>query len=432
MPQRRTVLRASPAALLWLAGCGGRRGESTSTVESTPEEATEPASGPYWYTHPQPTGNRFVSGSADLRDSEPVRFAVDARPEWLVAHPAPRGSYWTVSTAAGTATRFQVTGGRVADEMRLHHQSPERPPVVASGGAAPTVLDHPSSMSRNGGQIVASGPAGTHRLYVAANGDLVVDGDERHRLPVEAPTDARPAAVGDGRYVVYGDVTDRYRHGALGDQLEPSSLVVVDPTDSRIVARTELDAPLVFEGLQPLVADLDGDGEPEIVTTIADAERGARIAVYSVAGERIATGPVDGPGWRHQLAVGPFGPDGSTELAAVLKPHVTHRLEYYRLEDGDLSVRATLDGVSSHVYGSRTLGGALAADLDGDGRVELLVPTTDRRRLVAVARTSDGARSRWEWDLETSLTSNLTGVGLDGGGLAVGAATATDVFVWSA
>ncbi|MFB6252828.1 MAG: hypothetical protein ABEI27_14295, partial [Halobellus sp.] len=83
-------------------------------------------------------------------------------------------------------------------------------------------------------------------------------------------------------------------------------------------------------------------------------------------------------------------------------------------------------------YGSRTLGGAVAADLDGGGRVELLVPATDRRRLLAVARTPDGARIRWEWDVEASLTSNLTGVGLDGGGLAVGAATATGVFVWSA
>ena len=157
MPQRRTVLRASPAALLWLAGCGGRRGESTSTVESTPEEATEAASGPYWYTHPQPTGNRFVSGSADLRDSEPVRFAVDARPEWLVAHPAPRGSYWTVSTAAGTATRFQVTGGRVADETRLHHQSPERPPVVASGGVA--TIDDVQALQQAGAAAVVVGSA---------------------------------------------------------------------------------------------------------------------------------------------------------------------------------------------------------------------------------------------------------------------------------
>ncbi|WP_210408966.1 hypothetical protein [Halorhabdus rudnickae] len=266
---------------------------------------------------------------------------------------------------------------------------------------------------------------------MAANGDFVVDGDNRSRLSIDAPPDVRPVSLGDGTYVVYGDVTDRYRHGALGDTLEPSSLVVVDPIGPEVVTRTVLDAPLVFEGVQPLVADLDSDGDPEIVTTIADAENGARIAIYSPTGERIATGPVYGPGWRHQLAVAPFAPDSSTELAAILKPHVTHTLEYYRLEDGDLSVSATVDGVSSHTYGSRNLDGAVAADLDDDGAVELFVPTTDRRRLVAVTRRSSEAQIQWEWELGGQLTSNLTGVGLDDGGVAVGAATANDVFVWT-
>jgi hypothetical protein len=351
---------------------------------------------------------------------------------WLVAYPAPKGSYWTVVTAEGTATRWQVNDGTTSDETRLQQQVPENPPVVADGDTEPELLDHPSIMNRNAGQMVAPGEGTSRRLFVASDGDLVVDGDDRSRLPIDAPTDARPAAVGNGTYVVYGDVTDRYRHGALGDTLEPSSVVVVDPTATEVVARTVLDAPLVFEGLQPLVADLDGDGEPEIVTTIADSENGARIAVYSLAGQRISTGPVYGPGWRHQLAVAPFGPDGATELAAVLKPHVTHTLEYYRLEDGDLSVRAAVDGVSSHTYGSRNLDGAVAADFDNDGTVELLVPTTDRHRLVAVSRTSSDARIQWEWEVDAPLTSNLTGVGLDDGGVAVGAATAEDVFVWSA
>jgi hypothetical protein len=331
----------------------------------------------------------------------------------------------------GTATRFQVYDGAVSDETRLPQQVPGRPPVVADGDTEPELLAHPSIMSQNAGQMVTSGEGMSRRLFVATNGDLVVDGDDRSRLPVDAPPDIRPAALGDGTYVVYGDVTDRYGHGALGDTLEPSALIVVDPAGPEVVARTVLDAPLVFEGLQPLVADFDGDGEPEIVTTIADSENGARIAIYSPAGERIATGPVFGPGWRHQLAVAPFGPDGATELAAVLKPHVTRTLEYYRLEDSGLSVRATVDGVSSHTYGSRNLDGAVAADLDDDGAVELLVPTADRRRLVAVSRTNGEAQIQWEWELGAPLTSNLTGVGIDGGGIAVGAATAEDVFVWS-
>lgn len=279
---------------------------------------------------------------------------------------------------------------------------------------------------------VASQAGVSRRLFVATNGDLVVDGDKRSRLSIDAPPDVRPAAVGNGTYVVYGDVTDRYRHGALGDRVEPSSLVIIDPTGPKVLSRAVLDAPLVFEGLQPLAADLNNDGEPEIMTTIADAENGARIAVFSRTGERLATGPVYGPGWRHQLAVAPFGPGGSPELAAVLKPHVTRRLEYYRLTAGELSVRATVDGVSSHTYGSHNVGGAVAADLDTDGTAELLVPTADRRRLAAVTRTAIDARIQWEWELGAQMTSDLTGVGLDDGRAAVGGATANEVAVWSA
>ncbi len=430
MTRRRTVLAGCVGPLLGLAGCAGRGSESTPTAESTATPTGDLPPGPYRYTHPQKTGNRVVSGATNLRDAEPVRFAVDGRPTWLVAHPAPRGSYWTVVTAEGVVTRRRVADGTVTDRTRPGERVPGRPPVVAGDESDPELLDDPSIAGPNAGQTVVSAGGEPRRLFVAANGDLVVDGGDRHRLPVDAPPDVRPAVLGDGRCVVYGDVTGRYGHGALGDTLEPSSLVVVDPAEPEIVTRTVLDAPLVFEGLQPLVADLDGDGDPEVVTTVADAENGARVAVHSPAGERVATGPVHGPGWRHQLAVAPFGPDGATELAVVLKPHVTRRLEYYRLEDGDLSVRATVDGVSSHAYGSRVLDGAVAVEYD-DGTAELLVPTADRRRLAAVTRDAGDARIQWEWELGGRLTSNLAGLSLDSGGVAVGCATAEEVLVWS-
>ena len=163
--------------------------------------------------------------------------------------------------------------------------------------------------------------------------------------------------------------------------------------------------PEVFEGLQPLVADLDGDGVPEVVTTVADSSKGARIAVLGADGDRLATGPVYGPGWRHQLAVAGFGPDGGPELAVVRKPHVDRVVEFYRLD------------------------GAVAADLDGDGRVELLAPTSDRETLAAVRRTADGAEVAWRHPLDGPVRSNVTGVATSSS-VAVGAATADTVSVW--
>jgi len=258
---------------------------------------------------------------------------------------------------------------------------------------------------------------------------VVRRGETTTRTAVAAPSDARPVALGDGRYVLYGDRTDRYRHGALGDTVEGSSLVVVDVPAGRVDVPVALDPPAVFEGLFPLVADLDGSGGPAVVTTVATPDDGARIRVYALDGTELATGPVYGPGWRHQLCVAPFGPEGATELAVVRKPHVDRTLEYYRLTDGGLAIRATRSGYATHTYGSRNLDQALAADLDADGRTELLVPTTDRATLAAVRRVPGGAETVGSLSLDARLTTNVVGVEADGR-IAVGAGTDDGLRVW--
>ncbi|MEA5387438.1 hypothetical protein VB773_15980 [Haloarculaceae archaeon H-GB2-1] len=269
-------------------------------------------------------------------------------------------------------------------------------------------------------------------MYVDDDGRIVrtVDGGERREFAVDALPDARLAALGEDRYALYGDRTERYKHGALGDTVEGGSLVVFDGATSEVVTRTSLDPPAVYEGQSPLAADLDGNGDVELLTTVSDSELGARIVVFDETGERRATGPIHGSGWRHQLCVAPFAKDGRPELAVVRQPHVGHVLEFYRFDGNELAVTATLDGFSSHAFGSHNLDGGLAADLDDDGSVELLVPTTDRRTLRAVERTADGARVDWGLALDGALRTNVAGVALGDGRVSVGAGTDSGVLVW--
>jgi hypothetical protein len=178
------------------------------------------------------------------------------------------------------------------------------------------------------------------------------------------------------------------------------------------------------------VADVTGDGRPDIVLTLADSENGAWLALYRPDGTKRAEGPVYGPGWRHQLAVAPFAPDGTPEIAAVLKPHVNQVLEFYRFRNGSLDVGAELEGYSTHTYGSRNPDGAIAGDLDSDGQVELLLPTSSREELRAVRRTGGGARIDWGLDPGGVVRSNLTGVALDDGRVAVGVGTDAGVRIW--
>lgn len=430
MPTRRSVLAALAAA--GPAGCARPARNDTSTdTAAAGGTVTPPAGDRFWYTHSSPTGNRTLQGAAAVDGTEPTAFEPGGQPQWLVAHPGERGSYWTVASGDGRVSTWRVRDSAV-ERVATHDPLDGRTqPVVATGGDGPRLLRPPTEMAPRTSPLVdpRKGDREPTLCYVAANGDLVV-GDDRTRVPVDALRDGRPAALGDGRYALLTAPSDRYAHGALGDTTEGTTLTVVDARGGAVDWRVSLDMPTVFEGLQPLVADLDGDGEPEVVTTVADSSRGARIAVFSAGGERLATGPAHSPGWRHQLVAAPLGPDGATELAVVRKPHVDHVLEFYRLDGGSLDIVATAPGVSTHTYGSRILDGAVAGDFDGDGRTEALAPTTDRTALVAVRRDEDGARAVWRKELPGAAGSNVTGTTLAGGGLAVGAASGGTVTVW--
>jgi hypothetical protein len=425
---RRNVLAVVGSAATAFAGCAGTEDQSDPEPGDTtdrPDRPTPPQSGAaYGYTHLRASGNRVVSGTGAVDDAQPVTIEVDSRPEWLLAF-GDGASFWTVVTADGTATTHRVGNG--ASEEVGGTGGVSTPPLAYFADGQVGFVVPPSDCAEHTHPVVIDDGV----LYVANDGDLVIRRDEREsRFDVQAPTDVRLARIDDSRYALYGGRTDRYRHGALGDAIEGSSLIVVDVAAESVAVEVGLESPAVFEGLSPLVADLDGDGEPELVTTVADSAGGARIRVYDTRGTELATGPIHGSGWRHQLCVAPFGPASAPELAVVRKPHVERTAEFYRLAAGRLAVTATRQGYASHTYGSRNLDGGLAADLDDDGRTELLVPATDRRTLEAVRRVDGGVRAAWSLPLGGSLATNVTGVALGGGRLAVGAGTVDGVRVW--
>jgi hypothetical protein len=342
---------------------------------------------------------------------------------WVVAAPVDAASIWAVTLEDGRVQAFRAS----EDGVEPLHIAPDRLPagtpalLLVEGGVASLVAAPSGSASPLTHPVLL--PSGG-MAFIESSGDLVVvDQDVVTRLSVDALPDARLLVDEGGRVLLLGDATTRYGHGVLGDAVEAGSVILVDTVPHPQVATTiPLPGDTVVEGLSPIWADLTGDGEREIVVTVSDAERGAQIVVYSGEGELVAAGPAIGRGhrWRHQLAVAPFGPHGELELADVLTPHLGGVVEFYRVEGDALRIVARVPGYTSHRIGSRNLDGALAGDLDGDGRVELMLPDQGMTELGAVRRTPDGAQVMWSVPAGGRIGTNLAAASLTSGEIAVG------------
>ncbi len=434
-----------------LGGCLGSGGDDgRPTVSGTRDGGGEdgpptevPRGATLGYTHATPAGNRVLQGQGAVPAAVPVDVPLDGMPAWIAAAPDPgsRGGsssgrssdpagaaagVWVAALEDGRLQAVRIPGRDGAfDRVAV---TPERlpggtPPLVAVTGDDVRAVAPPAGASRLSHPVPVAG----RTLYVDGNGDVVVRGEREHRFQVSALPDARPAVAGSRAYVP-ADATDHYDHGALGDGTEAGSVVAIDASVPGITGRIDHD-PAVFEGVAPILTGAWGD--PAVVVTEADGERGARVVAYRLTGEQIAAGEAIGTGfrWRHQLCVAPFAPDGVPELAAVRTPHIGGTVEFYRREDEGLRIAARISGYSSHTFGSRNLDGALAGDLDGDGRLELAVPTDARDRIGAIRRTQTGAEAAWHLPVDGEVTTNLAAAPREGR-LALGVGRRAGLRVW--
>jgi hypothetical protein len=366
----------------------------------------------------------LAEGRGALPAASPIDIELDGKPTWLLDAEFGEGSTWVVMLENGAARRFVVSGGTVVQSgIEPATLEAEAPPLLAVVGGRPKMLSVPVGDASPLTHPVPLGDEG-RMAYVAINGDLVVWEDEEvARLPLGAIPDARIVVDDGGRLLLLSGATARYPHGVLGDTLEASSVSVVETRPTvRVISTIRLPDDTVVEGLSPMWTDVDGDGTNEILVTLSNASEGARLAVFNDDGTTKALGPPVGLGsrWRHQIAAGPFGPSGEYEVVDVLTPHIGGRVEFFGLHGDRLNLAGRADAYMSHVIGSRNLDMAAAGDFDGDGRLEVLLPTRTLTELAAVRRTVDGAEEAWKVDVGGRLSTNLAVVETGDGRLAVG------------
>ncbi|MEM1004294.1 MAG: VCBS repeat-containing protein [Pseudomonadota bacterium] len=194
----------------------------------------------------------------------------------------------------------------------------------------------------------------------------------------------------------FTEPTTRYAHGVLGDNIEYGALELSvqsahnPPRHSVLTVRLAKDR--VFEDLAPRLVDVDGDGSPEAIVVESQAQQGAQLAIYNAKGQKIAATPHIGTRFRWLAPVGAadLDGDGQVEIAYIDRPHLAKILRIWRFENDHLAEIATVPDLTNHRIGEDFISGGLRDC--GDDRDIILVSGT-WARIVRVSYQDGWTRS---------------------------------------
>lgn len=256
---------------------------------------------------------------------------------------------------------------------------------------------------------------------IAANGDLQMNiGDQTKILEINALPDSHILEDEDQRLLILSDPNDDYQHGILGDDLEASSVTLIQLSDApAVISHFSVPEAWVIESIVPIWSDWDGDGEREILLTLSNSTNGAKLVLYDEKGHLLAESMPIGQGsrWRHALAIASFGENGERLLVDVETPHIGGIVGFYRWDkDTNLLEReATLSGYSTHDIGSRVMGMyALMMDEEKD-QVLLILPNQSKTELAALRFVSGVILEEWRLPLGGKLSGDIDLIEENGG-----------------
>ncbi|MCE8007926.1 VCBS repeat-containing protein [Aestuariivita sp.] len=193
----------------------------------------------------------------------------------------------------------------------------------------------------------------------------------------------------------YAEPTLAYPHGVLGDEEEWAALMVTVREASgegtrtyRIPARADM----VFEDTAPRLWDITGDGLPEVVAVAAHQRYGAQLVVLGLVGGTIGTiasTPMIGTRFRWLAPVGAadLDGDGHIEIAYVDRPHLAKTLRVWRFTPESFTEIATLTGLTNHRIGEDFITGGLRNCGQGP---EMILADARWSRILAVRLGADG------------------------------------------
>lgn len=172
---------------------------------------------------------------------------------------------------------------------------------------------------------------------------------------VASGSGAQPDGI---RVAEYGVPTTSYGHGALGPGHEWAMLSIHGDAGSHFFSD---ESKLVFEDIAPRLIDLDGDGDNEAVVVESSQSEGSRLAIWTSAG-RLAATPFIGHRhrWLAPIGAADMDGDGQIEIAYVETPHLGKVLKIVRLDGDRLVPVAEAKGLTNHRFGEPFIQGRFA------------------------------------------------------------------------
>ncbi len=290
--------------------------------------------------------------------------------------------------------------------------------TVSAGGAV-------QNISVSDGTVIIDRTDGERFTLQNKNGQFVLTPSSTTKpQPLLRPDDILPdggIVVGDGaiRRAWLSSPTERYGHGVLGDQIEGGA-VSAELADQQIVTLS-LDKNAVFEDRTPRLVDIDGDGQNELLIVKTFLERGAALAVISandhtleISAEALPIGLSHR--WLNPVGVADFDGDGINEIAAVITPHIGGTLQLYEWRGRRLVEDHSQYGFSNHQMGSQNQDLSAVLDLNNDGVMDILLPDAGRGALVGVTFKGGNYKELLRVHLGGTLTAPIRTADLDGDG----------------
>lgn len=173
--------------------------------------------------------------------------------------------------------------------------------------------------------------------------------------------------------------TTRYAHGILGDSIEYGALVL--GTDAGKSVTLRLPETRVFEDLQPRLIDVDRDGDNEVVVIESSLREGARLSIYDETGLLAATPFIGRTNrWLAPLGAADLDGDGTIELAYIDRPHLAKVLRIWRFRNGTLHHVADQPGLTNHKIGEDFISGGIRDCGEGP---EIITANANWSRIIA-------------------------------------------------